>query len=657
MTDVLGYLNAKGIPLKQGTGRNIHTPCIFCGEDPAARGRLYINVDPDADVPALYKCFLCDAKGNLTTLKRHFGDAVNEQELDSHIRAEILRMAATYYHEQLDQYSDVSAYLKGPDRGLTAETIAEHFIGYAPMDIIYDVLTKQTTVRRGNRLYGHLRTNGYAPKDIIATGLAQALHDGKIVDALAGMVTIPYHTAGSCVAIRGRTWPFTPADFEQWGSATYDPPKGKYKTPGGTSTRLFNTDSSWNATELVVTEGEFDALAVEQAGYPAVGVPGANVWQAEWDDYLTDAKRVWVAFDRDPAGEKGAQKLVDRFPGKTRRVFLSPEGVKCDPTQWFQTHTASDFAALLAEASKGGLLVSVHDAIAEFRAVQSKPGLRFGWDEFDAAIYPGLQPSQLMVLLARTGAGKTLFLLNMMHRVRQVEGQENARFLFVSLEQTRGEWWDRARRIYRFYHPEQRERHAQEWWSDHLMLVDRNKLSEGDLRQVLDDYEYQMGGMPDLICLDYIGYWSRAFRGEAYERTSAAVMKLKEIIKDYRIPMIAPHQVSRTAKDGQEFESDAARDSGAVEETADFILTMWRPEEAAGRTSAERDGLVEFKLAKSRHGSRGSGFQMHWSPVSLVLLPFTDGQRPRLQHERKWKVEYPDLTWEEIMLKHERDDR
>jgi hypothetical protein len=656
MPDVLGYLADKGIPYKQATRHNVHTHCFFCGEDPSARGRLYINIDPDADPAALYTCFLCGEKGNLTTLKRHFGDPVGEQELDSLVRLEIMNAAAAYYHDELDGHPDVKAYLTGPDRGLTVETIAKHEIGYAPMDVTYDVATKGTFVRRPRRLYGHLRTAGYHPKDILATGLCQELNKG-IVDALGGMVTLPYHTAGNCVAIRGRTWPHSPADFEAWHAERYEPPKNKYKTPGGTQARLFNTDAAWGATELVLCEGEFDALVVEQAGYPAMGVPGANAWQPEWDDYLTPMKRVWLVFDRDPAGEKGAAKLVERFAAKVRRVFLSPEGVKCDPTNWFQTHAPAEFADLLAEANKGGLLVTVADAIAEFREVQSQDGLTFGWESLDLAFRPGLQPAQLLVLLARTGAGKTVFLLNMMQRARMIPGQENLRFLFISLEQTRGEWWDRARRIYRFYHLDHTEQDAMKFWANNLMLVDRNRISENELRQVLDDYEYQMGVMPDLVMLDYIGYWARAFRGEAYERTSAAVMKLKEVIKEYRVPMIAPHQVSRSARDGEEFQADAARDSGAIEETADFILTMWRPEDAPGRTQEERDGVVNFKIAKSRHGGRGTELGMQWSPVSLVLLPELDPLRARAQHEVVWKRRYGNRTWEEIMLMHGRGDR
>lgn len=655
MADVLGFLAKHNIAVKPATCHNVHTHCVFCAENPTSRGRLYINVDPGAEVPGLYTCFLCGAKGNLVTLKRHFGEPVDETDLDTNTRADILNGAASYYHNLLDHYPDVQAYLKGPERGLTPDTITKHLIGYAPMDIAYDVASKQTSVQRSRSLYRHLRDTGYKARDILASGLCNEARQGKIVDALSGMVTIPYLVAGNCVAIRGRAWPYSPTDFEAWGSVRYDPPVSKYKTPGGTKARLFNTDTTWGESEVAVAEGEMDALVLEQAGFRAVGVPGANAWQEEWDGYLTSLKRLWIIFDRDPAGEKGATKLLAKFPGTARRVFLSPDGVKCDPTTWFQTHTASDFAELLAEANKGGLLVTVQDAIDEFRAVQALPGLQFGWELLDLYLRPGLQPSQLMVILARTGAGKTVFLLNMMHRARMVKGQEDTKILFISLEQTRGEWWDRARRIHRFYNLEQDEQSCAKFWENHLMLVDRNRITDTEVRQIFDDYEYQMGRRPDLICLDYLGYWARAFRGEAYERTSAAIMSLKALAKEYRIPMIVPHQVSRAAKDGEEFQMEAARDAGTIEETADFLLTMWRPDDAVGKTDLEKNGDVLFRIAKSRHGGRGAELRMQWSPVSLVLVPELDPLCARARREMEMHRLYGSENWDEIMFRHQMD--
>jgi DnaB-like helicase C terminal domain/Toprim-like len=652
--DVLAYLQSKNIATKNATSKNVHTACFFCQEDPAARGRLYINVDPDADVPGLYTCFKCGEKGNFTTLKRHFGDPVGEREVDSHVRYEILKTAAAYYHETLQRFPSVAAYLKGPERGLTAGTISQHEIGYAPMAISYDVGTRETTITRPRHLFAHL-VRSFTPKEILATGLCQET-SGKIFDSLHGMVTLPYHVAGNVVAIRGRSWPYTPADFETWETDPYEPPKAKYKTPGGTSTRLYNTDAVWGQKEIHVTEGEFDALVLEQAGYPAVGVPGAQAWQDEWDDYLHPLRRVWLVFDRDPAGERGATKLLERFGSKVRRVFLSAEGVKCDPTTWFQTHSESEYAELLAEASKGGLLVTVHDAIDEFRNVQSKPGLRFGWGELDHLLAPGVQPSQVMIFLARTNAGKTLLLLNLMHQIRTVPGQDDKHMLFLSLEQTRGEWWDRARRIHRFHNLRDTESHAERFWANHIRLVDRNQIRLAELRQILDDYDYEVGGLPDLICLDYLGYWARAFKGEAYERMSAAIHAIKQIAKDYRIPFVIPQQVGRSVKDGEEIAPDSARDAGTIEETADFLIAMWRPDEAMGRTQAEKDGVIKFKILKSRHGGKGAEFAMQWSPVSLVMVPYVSDFDPlvkRARAECKWHRDYTRKTWEEIMMLHD----
>lgn len=649
MADVLGYLRDKGFHLKNAGDQNVHSACIFCQEDPGARGRLYINVNPDADIAGLYFCHRCGAKGNLVTLKRHYGDAVDGNDLDSATRAEILACAAAFYRRQLDKFPDVYAYLTGPRRGLLPATIDAHLIGYAPMGFNSDITNPG--VHRPRRLYSTLRAAEFAPKDILATGLAVE-RDNHIVDALAGMVTIPYMVGGNVVAIRGRTWPQNAEDFASWQGPTYDPPPHKYKTLAGTATRLFNADIAWDAEEIAICEGEFDALVLEQEGHPALGVPGANVWQPAWDAYLEKPRRVYLIFDRDETGEKAATKLVERLGHKVRRVHLSEEGFKCDPTQWFaEGHTEDEFQHLLDMANRGGLLVSVSEAVEEFRNVQGNPGLRFAWDQLDSNIAPGLHGGQLFMILAKSGVGKTLFLLNMMQRARMVIGQEDIKILFLSLEQTRGEWWDRARRIHRFFNVDSNEDEAARWWRDNILMVDRNRLAEAELRQIIDDYGYQMGQLPDLVCLDYMGYFARGFRGEAYERTSQAVMTVKGVAKEYRIPVMAPHQVSRAGHDGEEFEASAARDSGVIEETADFLLTMWTPDNAIGRDEAEKTGQIHFRIAKSRHGGRGADPRMQMAPISLAMIPKDDPLGARARQEFEWRRLHAS-TWEEAAYRH-----
>lgn len=205
-----------------------------------------------------------------------------------------------------------------------------------------------------------------------------------------------------------------------------------------------------------------------------------------------------------------------------------------------------------------------------------------------------------------------------------VPGQENLKFLFLSLEQTRGEWWERARRIHRFYNLDTDDNTAADFWREQIMIVDKNRLSPDQIRQAIDDFDYRMGQAPDVICLDYIGYFAQSFKGERYERTSDAVMGLKEITKDTRCRMVAPHQVSRMAKDGEEFGTDAARDSGAIEETSDFLFNIWSPDNTLARAEEEKQGIVSQRIAKSRNGSRGLKIDYRWGPLSLVMVPTTD---------------------------------
>jgi hypothetical protein len=612
--------------VKRAGGWEIHTACWYHGEDPQARGRLYINTDPEAEIPGLHECKVCGAHGSLVSIKKHFGDAVEQKDEDYQSLRGVLEDAAEFYHQQLGDHEEAFMWLRGPERMLTTDTIVDHKLGYA-----------------AGGLYSYLRSKGHSTADQLKTGLVmEDKATNKIVDSLRNMVTIPYFVAGNCVMIRGRAWPH---DKDSKGP--------KYKTCGGNTTRLYNSDAAWETDEIVITEGEFDALVMKQLGYKAVGVPGARTWQDSWDGYMATMKRIWLVFDRDVAGEQGAEKLRERFGHRVKRVMLSQEGQKKDPTMWVaEGNTAQDFQDLLEQAAKGGLLVSVAEARQEHSEVQGLDGLKLGFDLLDTMIEPGLLPSQVMVVLAKAGTGKTLFLLNLMQRMSMVEGQEELPFLFVSLEQTRGEWWERARRIYSFYNPEGNGDAVEKYWQDRLMLVDKNRVSENELHVILDDYEYRMGRPPACTFIDYLGYWAQGFKGERYERTSDAIMALKSVGKDRRIPIITPHQVSRIAKYGEEPDTDAARDAGVVEETADFLFTLWSPDAQLGRNPEEKQGIVSMRIGKSRHGGRGTKIDLQFAPLSLALVPVgADRYAKAAKDELHWEIQYND-KWAHAVYRH-----
>jgi hypothetical protein len=622
VVDVLAYIQEKGLAPTSASRDEVAVPCFFHGEDPGTkRGRLYINVSNDPATSGLYFCHVCGCKGNIITLMRHFGDEPpkDDKDDDNHwIRQQILRDAAEYYHACL-RPEDIR-WLK-EERGLTAETIKKHEIGYAD-----------------GTLYRHLRDKGHPLKEMVATGLVALSKDSPTQDGdtlildggasrpydfLRDCITIPYHVAGNCVQIRGKKI------------------GGKYLTPPRQDARLYNTDAVWNSDTIVITEGELDALVVEQMGYAAVGSPGAKTWQPSWDGYFDGMRRIYIVFDNDAPGQLGADAIKERLGRKARSVMMPDGGLPPgdnDISEHFgkQRNDPDEFSQMLRRADRAGtLLVTPQEAFEEWASMQGLQGLQYGFEEFDAYMKPGHHPGAVWVVLAKTNVGKTLFLLNVFQRLSMHPDQQDKKILFCSLEQTRGDWFERARRIWNFWNldcpPQEVNSETLKYWENRISLTDVNRMGVAELVAAIDDFADEHGQLPDLVAIDYLGYWARSFKGlSKYEQVTEAIMSLKEVGKERKVPILAPHQVSRSQEFGKEIEVDSGRDSGAIEETADGIFTLWNPDNATGKEVTDRTGRMRLKIGKTRAGSKGRVADFQFGYLSLAIASLSETDRIRM---------------------------
>lgn len=86
----------------------------------------------------------------------------------------------------------------------------------------------------------------------------------------------------------------------------------KYLGVSGTVTRLFNLRALGRLGDTVhITEGEIDALILEQAGFSAVGVPGANSWKRHHPRLFAGFSKVFIWGDGDKAGQQFARTVFD----------------------------------------------------------------------------------------------------------------------------------------------------------------------------------------------------------------------------------------------------------------------------------------------------------------------------------------------------------
>lgn len=122
-----------------------------------------------------------------------------------------------------------------------------------------------------------------------------------------GRLSIPYLDAkGEPLAVRFRC--LKAHDHKEYKH-------GKYMSLPDAPVRTYNIKAIGNAVdELHVTEGEFDAQILEQCGFHAVAVPGADLFQYRNSILLRGFSRVWVWHDPDEAGAKLMQRIRKFVP-------------------------------------------------------------------------------------------------------------------------------------------------------------------------------------------------------------------------------------------------------------------------------------------------------------------------------------------------------
>lgn len=127
-----------------------------------------------------------------------------------------------------------------------------------------------------------------------------------------GFLAIPYlDRNGSPLTIRFRC-------LQQHDHSAYY--HGKYMSVTDDPSRVYNIRAVHEAdNEIHVTEGELDAVILNQLGLPAVAIPGASGFQGHHRRMLAGFSRAWIWGDPDEAGAE--------FINKVCRMLRSAKGI------------------------------------------------------------------------------------------------------------------------------------------------------------------------------------------------------------------------------------------------------------------------------------------------------------------------------------------
>ena len=268
------------------------------------------------------------------------------------------------------------------------------------------------------------------------------------------------------------------------------------------------------------------------------------------------------------------------------------------------------------------VLPEVLDRLSEMSESENHlPGLSTGLSAVDQKI-TGLNKSDLILLAARPGMGKTSFALNIALNVAKSTNMTVAVF---SLEMSR-------------------EQLATRLLSAEA-LVENNRLKTGMLREtdwekiagaasVLNRVNIRIDDNPmlsvadmnakcrrlenlGLVVIDYPQLMTSAGKGGGGESRQQVVSDmsrmLKIMAKELNVPVICLSQLSRANEkrdDKRPMLSDL-RESGAIEQDADIVLFLYRDDYYHEDT--EKHNIAERIVAKNRHGETGK-VELRWMP-------------------------------------------
>jgi replicative DNA helicase len=234
-------------------------------------------------------------------------------------------------------------------------------------------------------------------------------------------------------------------------------------------------------------------------------------------------------------------------------------------------------------------------------------GVPTGFQDLDALL-AGLQKSNLIILAARPGMGKTAFALNIAQNIAVLAKKKIGIF---SLEMSREELVDRLL-------VSQADIDAWRLKTGRLDQQDFLKLSDAmgvlaEAQLFIDDspglsiYEMRTKARRlmtehhiDILVVDYLQLAHGKTQDNRVQEVAEISQGLKNIARELKIPVIALSQLSRAIEQRGEKSPQLSdlRESGSIEQDADVVMFLYRKDDDIREA-------VTLKIAKHRNGALG----------------------------------------------------
>lgn len=418
---------------------------------------------------------------------------------------------------------------------------------------------------------------------------------------------------------------------------------------------------------IFIVEGEIDALSIIEAGHCAVAL-GSTEYSDKFLDYVKEkkpAQTLLIALDNDPSGQETAPQLLaglQELNIKSFRVNIHQEHKDAndylvadrDGFQQALENAIKSIETVQADEKQQYLEMSalycLKDFINGISANADTPYTPTGFEKLDDNLDGGLYEG-LYIVGAISSLGKTTFVLQIADQVAK-SGRD---VLIFSLEMARNELiaksisrltaelaidrkqsmmnakTTRGITVYNFY---------KSYSQEELQLIDDAEgayqnyagnifINEGigdigvnQIRETIKKHISLTGCIP-VVVIDYLQiiapYNDRA---TDKQNTDKAVLELKRISRDFKLPIIGISSFNRDNY-SVSVSMQAFKESGAIEYSSDVLIGLQL--EGVGEKNGDKKfdvdaakkknpRRIEAKILKNRNGKTGETIKFEYYP-------------------------------------------
>ncbi len=300
------------------------------------------------------------------------------------------------------------------------------------------------------------------------------------------------------------------------------------------------------------------------------------------------------------------------------------------------------------------LKVTMKQITDELNEENNNSKVKTGFPRLDSML-GGLRPGSLNILAARPGMGKTALAINM---AQNVAANQNPVAIF-SLEMSKPEIALRLMAPFMnkpiseivYSHKmtdsdrQQIDRALKSLSSYPIFIDDNSDINPISMKSKLTQLFADEKRRPKLVIVDYLQLMTMPGGGSKSrnEEVTAISRNLKLIAKEFNVPIIALSQLSRGAaqRDDHTPQLSDLRDSGAIEQDADTVMFIDRPDyyknkegEGEAAEGEAPQNTVNFKdsndakpafiyLQKNRHGQMGRD-SVWWVPRKTLFIEYNE---------------------------------